>query len=100
MLSGTTTGGIVLLSLLQLSVVKQCHLLVPGMILFGISTAVGGLAFGDAGLAAKPGKVAQVISLVNGNGCLAAGGLHLLHISTMVRLGVVSNHRFGAENKG
>ncbi len=91
MLIGTTIGGVVLMSLLQLTVVEQGNFHLPAMILFGFSTAVGGLAFGEAGLAADPGKVAQVIGLVNGIGCLAGGAFHVLPTSAMVRMGVESN---------
>jgi hypothetical protein len=91
LLIGTTTGGIILLCLLNTTVAQQGPFHLPAMLLFGLSTAVGGLAFGEAGLAAAPERVAQVIGLVNGLGCLAGGLFHVLPTSLMLRPGVEIN---------
>jgi len=91
LLIGTTTGGIILLCLLNTTVAQQGPFHLPAMLLFGLSTAVGGLAFGEAGLAAAPERVAQVIGLVNGLGCLAGGLFHILPTSLMLRPGVEIN---------
>jgi MFS family permease len=91
LLIGTTTGGIILIGLLNLSVAQQGRFHLPAYLLFGLSTAVGGLAFGEAGLAAPPARVAQVIGLVNGLGCLAGGLFHVLPTSLMVLPSVDAN---------
>jgi len=81
---GTTTGGIILLCLLNATVTQQGRFHLPAMVLFGLSTAVGGLAFGEAGLAAAPERVGQVIGLVNGLGCFTGGLFHVLPTSLML----------------
>jgi hypothetical protein len=91
MLIGTTAGGIVLLILLRLSVAEQGNFHLPAMIAFGISAAVGGLAFGEVGLATEQAEVAQVIGFVNGVGCLTGGIFQVLPASAMTRNGVEAN---------
>jgi hypothetical protein len=91
MLIGTTTGGMVLLSLLRLPVAEQGQFHLPALVIFGLSTAVGGLAFGEAGLAAAPGRVGQVVGLVNGIGCLTGGIFQVLPTSLMLRSGIEAN---------
>jgi len=91
MLIGATTSGVILLSLLRLTVAEQGNFHLPAMILFGMSTAVGGLAFGEAGLATEPAQVAQVIGLVNGIGCLVGGIFHVLPANAMTEDGIEAN---------
>ena len=91
MLIGTTTSGMVLLSLLRLPVAEQGQFHLPALVIFGLSTAVGGLAFGEAGLAVAPGRVAQVVGLVNGIGCLTGGIFQVLPTSLMLRSGIEAN---------
>lgn len=84
MVVGTTCGGITFLMLLLLPAAQQGRFHLLCMLLLGLSTAVGGLAFGEAGLAAPAQRVAQVIGLVNGIGCLTGGVFHVLPTGVML----------------
>lgn len=91
MLFGTSLGGVVLLfALLAPSAQRGWQHLVC-LLLLGLSTSVGGLAFGEAGLAAPPQHVGMVIGLVNGVGCLTGGLFHVLPVDLMLVPGVIWN---------
>jgi predicted MFS family arabinose efflux permease len=91
MLAGTSVGGLALVLLLVLPVGQHGHWHLLLMLALGLCTAVGGLAFGEAGLAAPKQRVGQVIGLVNGIGCLAGGLFHVLPADLMLVPGLQTN---------
>jgi len=78
MLIGTTVGGLALLPLLLRLHTGQATPQGLLLLVLGAAAGCGGLAFGEAGLAASSATTGRVIGLVNAVGCLAGGLFQVL----------------------